>query len=137
MTGVQTCALPIYECNANDANNISEIQSGAIEFCEQFNGLISALGVVFPDELLYRRLIDVGLRPSLKEAKLIGDISFYDGRVYKLASPRSFIYYLFHPKKFKSDFIGSRWKTAFLKRLFKLPLGYDKLYYLLKRVGNE
>ncbi len=126
-----------YECNANDAKNISEIQSGAIEFCEQFNGLISALGVVFPDELLYRRLIDVGLRPSLKEAKLIGDISFYDGRVYKLASPRSFIYYLFHPKKFKSDFIGSRWKTAFLKRLFKLPLGYDKLYYLLKRVGNE
>lgn len=122
-----------YECDPDDEKKICDIQTGALEFCEQFNVLLNSLSIVFPDECLYRRIVSVGLKPSLKDAKLLGEMSFYDGKVFKLASPRSLLYYLFHLRKFKSDFIESRWKTAFLKRLFKLPLNYENIYYWLKK----
>ena len=42
------------------------------------------------------------------------------------------MHYLRNPSKFKRDFTESTWKIAFLYRLFKLPIPYEKIYYILK-----
>lgn len=86
--------------------------------------------------LLCGKLLSEGQNPSFKSIKLFADFRFFDeGEYYKLASPRSLWFYLLHPSDFKIDFLKSRWKTAFLKRLLVVPLPYYNIYKLLKKIS--
>ena len=81
-------------------------------------------------------LLSEGQNPSFKSIKLFADFRFFDeGEYYKLSSPRSLWFYLLHPSDFKIDFLKSRWKTAFLKRLLVVPLPYYNIYRLLKKIS--
>ena len=42
-----------------------------------------------------------------------------------------------HTKEFKEDFIASQWKVAFLKRLFKVPMRYDRVYSILDKIKKD
>lgn len=86
--------------------------------------------------LLCGKLLSEGQNPSFKSIKLFADFRFFDeGEYYKLASPRSLWFYLLHPSDFKIDFLKSRWKTAFIKRLLVVPLPYYNIYKLLKKIS--
>ena len=81
-----------------------------------------------------QELLKEGQNPSFETLKLFADFRFFDeGEYYNLAKPKSLLYYLFHPATFKIDFLKSRWKTGFLKRLLVLPLPYYQIYKFLKK----
>lgn len=70
--------------------------------------------------------------PRPAEAALLGSLTVEDGGVYPLAAPRGWKDYLLHPRHLMADFAQARWKTAFLRRLLRLPLPYDALYAAMK-----
>lgn len=71
--------------------------------------------------------------PRPAEAEILGDLMVEDGGIYPLADPRGWGHYFSHPKHLMADFAQARWKTAFLRRLLRLPLPYDALYAAMKK----
>lgn len=112
---------------------IKSTQKGALDYVKEH--LTDSIDSI--DKLrLCGNLLSEGQNPSFKSIKLFADFRFFDeGEYYKLASPRSLWFYLLHPSDFKIDFLKSRWKTAFLKRLLVVPLPYYNIYKLLKRIS--
>ena len=69
---------------------------------------------------------------------MFADFRFFDeGEMQYLASPKSVIYYATHAKELKKDFLLSRWKIGFMKRLFKIKLPYNEMYIQMKRLESK
>ena len=110
---------------------IRNVQKGALDYV----GFNRQKNVEKKDKLQQcQELLEEGQNPSFETLKLFADFRFFDeGEYYNLAKPKSLLYYLFHPTIFKIDFLKSRWKTGFLKRLLVLPLPYYQIYKFLKK----
>lgn len=119
-----------------DLSIIRRIQGGALDFLTRASTdrLLELLKCA-PEEYFYG-LYRIGTAPRRSDIIMFGDISFYDeGITRKLANPACIIHYIVNPRQMKNDFLQCRWKAGFLKRLFKIPLPYQKIYYALKRIG--
>ena len=70
---------------------------------------------------LFSGIHQVGAKPNKKAIELFADFNFYDeGETQKLAAPKGLLYYILHLKDFKKDFLKSRWKIGFLKKMLKI-----------------
>lgn len=116
---------PTYEYMA-----VKEIQSGALDFIKRFKSIDIDLS---PEEA-FQGIKNSGEAPSFDDLHLFSNFRFFDeGKYSYLANPKSILFYLFHIKSFKRDFLSSRWKTGFLRKLFILKLPYVHFYnFLLK-----
>lgn len=115
-----------------DNKEIQKIQQGATDFCNEIRTLKKYLH--FNGDKKYVDLfINLGINPSYELAKCLGNIYTENVKTRKLCSYKKTIYYLFHIKKLKNDFIDSEWKIGFMKRLFKLKLPYYQIYSFLKK----
>lgn len=104
---------------------VKEIQRGALDFIKKFGNKEIALSA----NILFEGLKQTGLEPKMKDIEMFADFRFFDeGETQYLAKPKSMIYYLTHVRELKNDFLLSRWKIGFMKRLFKLKLPYENLY---------
>lgn len=116
---------------------IDQYQAGAIEFVGYMkkafppNSFSAGYGAAAHD---FERL---RTRPTLKEAAIWGKFRYINYTTGYLANPRSVFYYIVHPRKFFSDIHACGWRIGFLKRLLKLPLPYEKLYLMLKKILAE
>lgn len=68
--------------------------------------------------------------PRLADAVRLGNLILEDGDSHHApaARPRRRRTYLFRPGQFWDDLHAARWKVGFLRRVFRLPLPYDRLY---------
>lgn len=116
--------LPEIEC-------VKEVQKGALDYVITNRGTDN----IDCDRLVQcKELLREGQNPSSETVKLFADFRFFDeGEYYYLAHPKSLLFYVFHPSVLKMDFLKSRWKTGFLKRLLVLPLPYYSIYKSLKK----
>ncbi len=121
---------------AKKEHSIELIQNGANCFVDdiiRYRDFVDNINSYEYIELLFKYFTN----PNLKFAKSFGEILNDNIYVRKLASPRSLIYYLIHPNKFKDDIGQSGWKIGFMKRLFKIQLPYydiwKKAYYSKKK----
>lgn len=116
----------------NEAKCIGVVQTAALDYVktkENDNAVIPS------KKELCKPLINAGARPSSEALKLFADFRFFDEGVCNyLAKPKGLVYYLFHPNRLKKDFYASRWKTGFLRKLFRVPISYQSLYNFLKRL---
>lgn len=114
---------------------IGEYQNGAINFVRYMRN-------VYPENTVmihagtalsgFSRLIN---RPTFREANMLGDIRCSNYQViFYCARPKSVLRYVMHPKEFKRDYCNSGWPIGFLRRLFLLPLPYDKIHDVMKKV---
>lgn len=72
--------------------------------------------------------------PTYALACELGDIPWYDlDTVRYIAKPEPFMFYFRFPRKIISDMQRSGLNSAFLRRLFKLPLPYFIIYKRLKK----
>lgn len=111
---------------------IKAIQECALQFVEKASHNHALKELDFSAEELFSGIYQVGARPNKESIRMFSDLSFYDeGETQKLAAPQKLLYYAVHPKDFKMDFLKSRWKIGFLKRLLKIGLPYEKIYYKL------
>lgn len=113
---------------------IQRLQQGAIDFMKDISENRIFDRMSFKAEELFEGVKRTGISPNRRDLKLFADFRFFDeGEIQYLAAPKSLAYYCLHPKALKNDFLLSRWKTGFLKRLLKVKLPYEKLYiFLLK-----
>lgn len=116
---------PTYELKC-----VQKIQEGALDFISKFGNRNISLS----SDILFNGLEETGLRPSKKDIDLFADFRFFDeGEIQCLARPRSLFRYIFHINELKKDFLLSRWKIGFMKRMFKIKLPYENMYkFMLK-----
>ncbi len=109
---------------------VQKIQAGALDFVRKFGNRNINLSAVE----LFKGMGKTGLKPTNEDLELFADFRFFDeGETQCLAKPKSKFWYIVHIKAFKKDFLLSRWKIGFMKRLLKIKLPYEKLYrYMLR-----
>lgn len=119
---------------SHEAQKIFALQKGALQFVESSlnDELLSEMDIAAKNA--FWGIERTGNSPNMKDINLFGDFAFVDeGNKTKLANPKGMLYYLFHMKQLKYDFLMCRWKIGFLKKLFKIELPYMKIYQLLLR----
>ena len=116
--------------------SVKKIQKGATDFIKdvQHDFVLSNI-LKFDSDELYQGIEQTGMQPNKEDLNLFADFHFYDeGRDDKLAAPAGLFSYMEHPKKLKEDFLVSRWKIGFMKKMFKLPLPYQKMYEQMRKL---
>lgn len=110
-----------YEC-------VAKIQEGALDFVSRFG----RKNVDISPAILFSGIEKTGIYPSMKEVSLFGDFRFFDeGETTYLAKPQGMFHYITKRHELKKDFLSSRWKIGFMKKMFRLKLPYEKMYKLL------
>lgn len=105
--------------------NVMDIQRGALDFIKRFGDMNLNVSA----DKLYEGLSETGLKPKKADIDMFADFRFFDeGETLYLAKTKGFFYYMFHVKNLKKDFLSSRWKIGFMKRLFKIDLPYEEMY---------
>lgn len=107
-----------------EAINVGKIQNGAIDFVKKNYNSRDTISKISPFCLFYD-LYRIGMNPSIKEAKIFGDFSFEDNGVLSYLAKKN------KNNSFKRDFLESRWKIGYLKRIFLIALPYDKIFDFL------
>ncbi len=108
---------------------INEIQLGIIVFIKKMKLLDNKLH--FNKENIIKQLNNFGSNPRIKDIKYFENLDFYDnGKIYHLIEPIKI-------NKLKENFINTKWKTAFLKKIFKIKLPYNKIIILLRRNNDK
>lgn len=118
--------------NNTEQPGMAELHRGMMAFPNEWKASFLN-SIPIPPHVACKGYLDLVRAPRLREAAAFGGLRVEDGGTWTLAQPRSRREYLCHPAALKRDFAESRWKTAFLKRLFCLPLPYDCLYAAMKK----
>lgn len=121
----------------DESATISEYQKGAIAFVGYMREAIPLKGFMIPPEVALHGFTRLVSHPSLREANLWGDMRYINYIVSYCARPNSIVRYVLHPKEWMLDFHNSAWRIGFLRRCFKIPLRYDKVIDLIKRVYDK
>ncbi len=124
-----------YEMNEktqNDYRIIHSFQKGALDFVRKYSESSSHKFIEWNPELAFSRMISLGITPNKEDLKALGDISFFEHKIYRLAHPSSFI--ILFPFKLKKEFSSAPWKIGYLKRLLKLKFPYLKIYKVIRRL---
>ncbi len=125
--------IPVFdkcEFSLESLKIIKSIQSGIIDYLKKMILFDNKLEI--NKDLIIRNLNKFGNNPSLKDIKYLKNLDFYDnGRRQHLIEKVSF-------GNLKTSFLNTKWKTGYLKQLFKIKFPYNKLViYLRKRVDNN
>lgn len=115
-----------------DRNYTHDIQKGAMYYIELMKDGYGVLDVDW--HVGYHNVKNATKYPQLKDVSLLGGLSHVNhGRKVYLAKPRSRLEYFCHPRRLKVDFIDSGWKIGFLKKLFILPLPYNRILKIVRK----
>jgi predicted HAD superfamily hydrolase len=118
----------------NDALIVNKIQSGAIKYLDFFSQNKAYINDLCPNNTIFDLIFKIGAHPTKRDLKFLGKLSFYDeGNNLNLINFKNHFHYLIKPKDLKKDFFLSRWKVAFLKKLFIIKINNYKIYSFLKR----
>lgn len=109
----------------------NSLRDGAIEFAKDIYKYIDDLEIKNNSFDYVNLLIKTLLKPTLKQAKIFGEIINDNMYERKIASPKSKIFYLKNFKVLKKDFRESGWKIGFMKRFFYIKFPYYSLYKFL------
>lgn len=113
------------------AEHIQRLQKAALEFARTWRTGMW-WGMPMPVEMLTQAYLNLVRSPHMDDVENLGALTVEDGETWALAAPRKWAYYCKSPKSFAKDLKQARWKNAFLKKAFRLPLPYARLYETLK-----
>lgn len=122
--------IPMLESSSLD-DKILRIQQSALQFARAWS-TGPWYGLPLPVEMLTAAYLRLVRNPAQYDIAELGPITVEDGGTWALAAPKKVRVYLKNPRTFVRDFRLARWKNAFLKRAFRLPLPYAKLYESVK-----
>ena len=116
----------------NLKENIKILQKSAINYLNNNYSILKNI----TDKESFINYDSIVVKTKNKFLKNTRDIKFLDNTVYSLIDNKSLLYYLFNPKKLKSDFLTSYYKLGFLKSVFKINFPYlnilSKMYNIYK-----
>lgn len=135
-----TVAYADYECEEykESANLVKDLQDGALSFVRDFKRSPLSMYVDLNEQAIFYGLAQLGIHPQKQELLSFGRFPFHMGTtVEKIASPKSWICYILHPKRLLYDFANSNWKIAFMKRLLKVRLPYYRIFGFLYCINHD
>lgn len=113
----------------NEYMCVQRIQQGALDFIKRIAHRGVFTDFQYTADELFSGLKQTGLNPNKKDLDMFAEFRFFDeGETQYLANPKSIWWYFIHLKELKRDFLLSRWKIGFMKRLFVIKLPYEKMY---------
>lgn len=128
-----------YEYDSQESKYVDEVsiikdfQQGAIEYVKFVATMLNNDLLIIDNGIAINNLLYMGLKPEKSGVNLFSDFRMFDTRIFHIAHPDTITHYLVNPSKFRKDFAESTWKIAFMYRFFKVPISYEKIYYLLKK----
>lgn len=121
------------EHSLENAMHIEKMQDAALEFIKDFKNAKLNIFDLFNEKdfiVPYENLVNP---PKIKTINMFSNFLFLNMDEQKLIPDKGLLYYGFHPKEFKSDFMNTGCKLFFMKKLFKLPLPYFEILCFLKK----
>lgn len=122
--------VPVLETVYPD-ERIVKLQKAALRFAEAWRSGMW-WGLSLPSEMLTKAYLNLVRDPHMHDIAELGSLTVEDGETWTLAAPRDWSVYRRHPRFLAADLKEARWKNAFLKKAFPLPLSYARLYEMLK-----
>lgn len=120
------------EFSQESYQTIAEVQKGIKNFIRQCTAM--HLSQYDKRDNIIRKLIRFGCHPPRKAMKLFGTLEFFEnGQIYRLIENTS----LRHPGRMYDSFLQTRWKTAFLKSVFKLDLPYNWIISYFREAAHS
>lgn len=118
---------------------IRNIQQSALKFIEDYRLSYLHNYIQTPKRLIRESFENLISNPRIVDLRMIGDFRYDTGDGYlQLAHPKTLMYYIIHPRVFYKELKYSPWRIGFLKRLFRLPINYGKIYSLIRTlVGKD
>lgn len=110
---------------------ILKVQRAALRFARSWHASLWR-DLPLPVEMITAAYLDLVRNPSQTEIQELGSITVEDGATWTLATPQKLGAYIRNPRAFALDFRQARWKNAFLKKAFRLPIPYAQLYEMVK-----
>lgn len=121
--GNGNAVLADFEYEGTDTKKrVESIQRNALMFLKEFKNIGDYLDN--DSDIYSERFLNVFKRPSMDQARYIGDLQNWDGKWVPIAKPEKLSRYVFNKKSLRSDLIQCPWKIGFLKRMFKFSLPY-------------
>lgn len=121
----------------DEAVFVNEIQTGALQFIDEFKNSINRKFVGYSSKLMFSGIYQTGICPNMEDIKLFGKFRFFNnGSKVFLAKPQNFLHYIIKPKDLIKDLFDSQWKIGFLKGLLKIKLPYLKMFNILRKISN-
>lgn len=121
--GNGNAVLADFEYDGTDTKKrVESIQRNALMFLKEFKNIGDYLDN--DSDIYSERFLNVFKRPSMDQARYIGDLQNWDGKWVPIAKPDKLSRYVFNKKSLRSDLIQCPWKIGFLKRMFKFSLPY-------------
>lgn len=113
--------------------SVQKIQEGALQFIRDYIGLIQERNIeyCFSSETAFACLNRFGNYPTLRELRMFSHFRFYNGTTTYLAEAKPLWHYLIKPKELIRDFYGCKWRTGFMKNLFKIPFPYYTVFQIM------
>ncbi|WP_026508544.1 hypothetical protein [Butyrivibrio sp. MC2013] len=117
--------------NTLTAHNIFLLQEAAEEYVIEHININEKVN----DPLIcFGPFYQLFMRPSKEVAESFGDLELVEPKEMKLAEKTKIIDVIKHPHRLRDKYVNSSWKMGFLKRLLGLPLPYEKIVLLSKRL---
>ena len=104
---------------------ITQLQNGAMDYVKANKYTEGS------DEALTKKILRLGIHPTLKEVSLFSPFYNTDGAKEYYISQKPIYKYGFN--EFRHALSNSAWKTGFLKSVFKVPFPYFWIYNVLKK----
>lgn len=113
--------------------SVQKIQKGALQFVRNYVDLVQEgkKEYCYSSETAFASLNRFGNYPTFRELKMFSHFRFYNGTTTYLAEAKPFWYYIRKPKELKRDFYGCKWRTGFMKNLFKIPFPYYTVFQIM------
>ncbi len=113
------------EFTENSLKIIKNLQKGILDFIKEMN--LSNNLIEFKKETIIENLNKFAGNPKMKDIRQFEKLEFYEnGQTYQLVEPLNL-------RKLKTNFLNSKWKTAFLKKMLRIKLPYDKIVIFLRK----
>ncbi len=122
-----------YEEASAEFSAYSDIHLGVLEYVNKICTLRGNKALMLNGHDAYLPLWSFGVCPYMADVDRFAGFRYFSEGTYYLADYKSCLYYLAHIKELKTDAYNARWKTGFLKKLFKMNIPYYSLYQILKK----
>ena len=124
----------------DEKRSLEVIQGAAIRYIKDIKQHPCFADQEFGPDDCYERLLMLGIKPEWEELVYVGNLRYYgsDKRMHYIARPQVMLDYILNPIKLYNEFfIGCGWRIGFLKRLMKVPIPYEKLYFWMRKIGGK
>lgn len=128
--------VPVFgEYEVKDFSVLKRFQDGAVAFARNFDGFIHEQA--FDRETCLFSFLKLCFSPQKEHAKAFADLNYEDLRIKRLASSKSFSFYLFHPLNLVKDYDDAKWKEGFLKLAIPGIRRPHEFYVNARRLKNR